>query len=439
MWSRAQAMSRCPGSGPVMHRHLRALRSQLQRHGHRQQHHQGRPPVPERESQVPGPRCSPQPAASTRSTPPAQGHADPVCCYLLLLQHMVRLFEHQRTDLLRRLQRPPADSGRRHASGSGSGAAVAASGQDLPPAVQLGGGAAAGTAKGETGRSTRTVAQTGGCGGGDGGGGSGGGGGGGGGGGNYMTAEEEAQGAAAAAQRLTEELLAAAAPASHLPVVLGLMGPLRRQGAQRGGQGEGQDAHSCGPYHVRVRVLALRALGSLLALSGRLAERHGALVAGLLGAAMQQQPTGAETPCEAWDAGNGQQGGSASPSSATALPPAPLVCEAAGVASRMVLADPNRHRPLLGRLEGAVLAAVEPLLRQRADEGPGGGRPAGEAQRERSAAVLPGLVRSLCLLLASGRLQWSPSTLRAMAACLLAPEALREQVRRLGLGGTRET
>lgn len=401
-----------------MHRHLRALRAQLQRHGHGP----SRRPVPERESQAPHPRCSPQPAASTRSALPSLGHADPVCCYLLLLQHIVRLFEHQRTDLLRRLQRRPADSGRRHSGGSGL--AVAASGQGGAPEDQLGAEAAA---RGGPGRSSRTDQQTSG-GGGDGNGGGSGDRGVGVGGGDYMESEEEAQGAASVAQRLTEELLAAAVPASHLPVVLGLLGPLGQQKAQQAGQGQGHGTRSCGPYHTRVRVLALRALGSLLALSRPLAERHGALVAALLGAAAQQQPTGA-TLCEAWGAGAVQQEGSASLPAAAALLPAPLVCEAAGMACHMVLADPNRHRALLGRLEGAVLAAVEPLLEQHAEEGAGGGRPACEAQRERSAAVLPVLVRSLCLLLASGRLQWSPSTLRVMAACLLAPEAMRQQVR----------
>ena len=279
----------------------------------------------------------------------------------------------------------------------------------------------------------------------------------------YMHCEEQAQQFRVATRRFVDGLLSAdSAPANRMPLLLRVLTGAMKVLAVDAPVGAGPITYPLqGQQAELLQMLALKALGRIMVLSGRLTLEHGHVVAGILaevaasvGLKQQQRNGGRHPPAtgehEAGAAACGEQqlpaagehgAGAAAygeedhqrhpqqrgkPASGGLL----LARSAVQLVERLVLADPNTSGWLLPELESMILAllpgAPMPLdVAAEADDGP---TPLAEGSQASSAMMLDGgrlgllitAVSSFSRILAADRLQLSSSTFNLLGQLLLS-------------------
>ena len=263
----------------------------------------------------------------------------------------------------------------------------------------------------------------------------------------YLHCEEQAQQFRVAARRFVDGLMSADfAPANRMPLLLRVLtGASTREEVPTVGTLVGASLiidPRRGQQAELLQVLALKALGRMMVLSGRLALEHGHVVAGILAKAaasvgLRQRRGGGNQPPATGEHGAGaaacgeedcqrrpQQ--RATPASGGLL----LARSAVQLVERLVLADPNTSGWLLPELESMILAllpgAPMPLdVAAEADDGP---TPLAEGSQASSAMMLDGgrlgllitAVSSFSRILAADRLQLSSSTFNLLGQLLLS-------------------
>ena len=260
----------------------------------------------------------------------------------------------------------------------------------------------------------------------------------------YMHCEEQAQQFRVAARRFVDGLLSAdSAPANRMSLLIRVLTGAMTVLAVDAPVGAGPIIYPIqGQQAELLQVLALKALGRMMVLSGRLALEHGHVVAGILAEAaasvdLRQRRGGGKQPPATGEHGVGaaacgeenrqrhpQQ--HATPASGGLL----LARSAVQLVERLVLADPNTSGWLLPELESMILAllpgAPMPLdVAAEADDGP---TPLAEGSQASSAMMLDGgrlgllitAVSSFSRILAADRLQLSSSTFNLLGQLLLS-------------------